>query len=194
LQAGAAIIDFETLAIGTYVGDSYANLGLRAVIESGSAFSSMVISEGMYGVQNFGNSPTHVMHVGEREEPTTLYFVNPSNKFDIIGATSVSMLLGDGNPDTETFSAAFFDVLGNPLGSPQTFTTTTNGLLVGATASELGAYIGSVRFTLLASSQSGVALDDLNYNLAPVPIPATIFLFGTGIAGLTATGLRRRKQ
>ena len=128
-----------------------------------------------------------VMDIGQREEPTTIQFVSPTNPYAMVGATSLSMLLGDGNPDLETFRVTYFDRAGALLGTPVEYTTSIDGLLVSATSDGLGSLIGSVELRVLDGSPSGAVMDDLDFNLAAQPVPdpgSTLVLLGMSLVGL----------
>ena len=84
----------------------------------------------------------------------------------VIGAAAVSLLLGDGNPDEETFEVTYRDVDGVVLQGPNEFTTTTPGVFLFETEATLGAPIGSVEIRLVPSSASGVTFDDLDFLLS----------------------------
>ena len=163
----AALIDFEPIPSLTLVRDQFLSLGLR--VTGAGPLSGLVFSEGMFGVGNYGNSPTQVMHIGERGEPTTLYFVSPVDPDTVVGAMSFSLLMGDGHPDSETFPVTYFDVSGGILQGPTQFTTVENGLRLTATSLTLGGLIGSVELRLLPASASGVSSDDLEFTAVPEP-------------------------
>jgi hypothetical protein len=185
--AAATTITFETIARHTLIRDQFLSLGVRVIGDGG--FSGLVYAEGEWGVENFGNSHYMVMDIGQREEPTTIQFVSPTSPYAIVGATSLSMLLGDGDPDLETFRVTYFDRAGALLGAPVEYTTAIDGLLVSATSDSLGSLIGSVELRVLAGSPSGAVMDDLNYSLAAQPVPdpgSTLLLLGMGLAGLRA--------
>jgi hypothetical protein len=78
-----------------------------------------------------------------------------------------------------------YNVLNDPISTP-------NGINDGAFRGILRntADIASIQFYGL-----GIVLDDLTFqaDAAPVPEPATMLLFGTGLAGLVGARLRRKK-
>ena len=160
-------IDFESIPTNTLVRNQFASLGL--LVSGTGANSGLVMREGDLGTANFGNSPTHIIHIGNRGEPTTLTFVDPADGKSVIGASSFSIRMGDGNPDSETFTVTYFNIDGKALGQPVQFTTLGNGIVVSATSAALGARIGSVVLTLLPASASGVTADDLQFDLSPLP-------------------------
>ena len=85
--------------------------------------------------------------------------------------------------ETVTFSA--FDINGNLLG--QNTQDDTGGLLLSLAFNG----IHSVTF----SGVSATALDDFSFNpVTSVPIPAAVWLFGTGLVGLLGVGKKRSKR
>jgi hypothetical protein len=162
--AHAARVDFEDFESGTLLRDQLVPIGLRVV--GVGASSGLVYEEGESGTQNYGNSATHILDIGERDQPTTFRFVSPSNPDQIVGALSFSVLIGDGNVDEETFTLTCFDLSGNELVPPSTFTTDQTGIRVGETSLSVGGLIGSIELRLADFSPSGVTLDDLEFELA----------------------------
>jgi len=179
----AQTITFESIPSGTFVRDQFQGLGVR--ISGTGSFSGLVMSEGNFGTANYGNSPTQIVDVGLRGEPTTIQFVDPANPAVIIGASAVSILLGDGDPDSETFTVTYFGVSGAVLLGPEEHTTGISGLRLSATSATLGGLIGSVRLMLVPSSSSGVTFDDLEFTLAPTSPCSYSFSAGSG-SSLTA--------
>jgi hypothetical protein len=184
----ATTIDFESVASGTQLTNEFESLG---VLFSGTdSYAGLVITEGQYGTSNFGNSPNHLVHGGYYGGTTTLQFVDPSDPATPRGVSTFSILLGDGSPDTETFSITFRDMAGTILAGPVGYTTTSNGLLIQETSSSLGDLIGFVDISLDINSPSGVAFDDLSFST--VPVPGAAWFFGSGLLGLI--GLSRRDK
>jgi len=118
-----------------------------------------------------GSLPTHVgiVWTDVGAWPNANYGNVTLSPFDVngIGMGSITAYVGDGSSFGETAEDRFFGIV------------------------DMG---GISRITL--SMEYGVSweLDHLQYGAAPVPVPATILLFGTGLAGLAVTRLRRRKQ
>jgi hypothetical protein len=160
----AARVDFESLDSGTLLRDQLVPIGLR--VSGVGDFSGLVYEEGDFGTQNYGNSATQILDIGERDQPTTLLFVNPSNPDQVVGAVSFSVLIGDGNVDEETFTLTCFDLSGHVLIPPSTFTTDQTAIRIGETSQSVGGLIGSVELRLMDFSPSGVTLDDLEFELA----------------------------
>ncbi len=167
----ASLVDFESLPTGVLLRNQLENVGIR--VDGAGSLSGLIMAEGQSNSLNFGNSPTKFMHVGERGEPTTIRFVDPSSPNRAIGATFVSFLLGDGDALSETFLVSFLDTAGAGFGAPETLTTIQAGVRITATSSELGAGIGGVRITLAPWSASGGGLDDLSYSLTTCPMDCT---------------------
>ena len=161
----AETITFESIPKNTFVRDQFVGLGVR--ISGTGDLSGLVFSEGEGATGNYGNSPTQIVHVGQRGEPTTIQFVDPANPDQVIGASAVSILLGDGDPNSETFIITYFDVSGGVLRGPDEYTTESNGLRLSETSTTVGALIGSVQLELLPSSSSGVTFDDLEFSFPP---------------------------
>jgi hypothetical protein len=172
----AETITFESISSGTFVRDQFQGLGIR--VSGTGPFSGLVYSEGAFGTANYGNSPTQIVDVGNRGEPTTIQFVDPANPSVIIGARAVSVLIGDGDVDSETFAVTYFDVSGGVLSGPVEYTTTSSGLRLSETSTSLGALIGSVRLMVVPGSASGVTFDDLEFTLA-TSAPC-VYSFGSG--------------
>jgi hypothetical protein len=162
----ATLIDFETIESWTLVRDQFQSIGVR--VTGAGSWSGLVYSEGDLGVYNFGNSPTQIVDIGDRGEPMTIRFVDPANPELVIGACYVSFLMGDGNPDLETFEVTYFDTSGAVLEGPTQYTNTgVDGLPFVATISSLGGLIGFIELVVIPGSQSGIAFDDLTFELGP---------------------------
>jgi hypothetical protein len=182
-KADMVTIDFDDLILPPsgelLITNQYQDSG---VLFSGEGdFSGLVFPEGKYGTAHFGNSSPNIMHMGLRNEATTVSFVIPGTTIPTV-ATSISFLVGDGDSDSETFTVSFFDLGGNTLLS-QTYTTTTNGQLI-----QFSGEAASIKFLLEPYSQSGETLDDLSFNV--VPVPGAVLL---GMIGLSVAGIRLRK-
>ena len=161
-------VDFESVPSLTFVDDTYVMSGL--LVSGTGPLSGLVISVGDFGTGYFGNSGTQIVHAGAREQPTTLWFVDPNDPLIVVGAESVAFLAGDGNADSETFAVTYLDLAGGVLSEPTIHTTTGEGLWFFATSGGLGGAIGGVEVRLAAASASGVTFDDVSFELS---IPVT---------------------
>jgi hypothetical protein len=188
-SAQSAYIDFESIPSSTLVRDQFQSMGVR-ITSTDNVYGGLVYSEGSYGVSNYGNSPTQIMDIGSYGATTTIMFVEPLLPENVIGASSVSFVLGDGNLDQESFSISYRSPEGSLLLGPTTYTTSTSGLWFSMNEDDLGGLIGYIDLYLEPGSQSGVTLDDLTFHV--VPIPAAIWLLGTGLLGIV--GLRRKMK
>ncbi|MHC4693878.1 MAG: hypothetical protein ACYS67_14135 [Planctomycetota bacterium] len=159
-------VDFEQFPSDTLLRDQLNYLGLNVIGVGG--FSGLVLSEGMYGVKNFNNSPTQILDIGMRNQPTTMEFVHPNDPNIIIGANSVSLLMGDGDSDSEHFQVTWYDTNGVQL-AQQDYTTQAEGIFIQVSEDDLGALIGSVELNVFLDSASGVTCDDLTFQLTIDP-------------------------
>jgi hypothetical protein len=123
--------------------------------------------------------------------PVTITFFDPSSSSNF-GVTDFVSIRGDQAPlpgATATLEA--FDVLGNSLGVINAFDSTA-GLTLSFAAS------GIHSITLTQSSASGsvdgtIGFDDLSFNtVTAVPIPAAVWLFGSGLLGLAGVSRKRK--
>ncbi len=160
LLAQQVTIDFEDIASSTSLRDQYVGRGLR--VSGSGEYTGFIMSEGEGGIANFGNTPTHVMHVGRCGQPTRLEFVDPRAPEQHFVADNVSFILGDGHPDSETVYVTFLNEAGSPIGS-ESYSTGSNGLIVTAGCSLLGESIAAV--VLEATCESGSTIDELSFYL-----------------------------
>lgn len=149
-------LDFEDLQPGDRVRNQYAQAGV--VFTGVGYYSGLIVTEGQYGTANFGNSSDKIVHAGERNEPTTMTFVDPVSG-EPTTANNIHIRLGDGNPDAETFTVTAFNLQGGVI-FEQTYTTTTEGVWV-----DIYENAASVKMTLNMPSASGVAFDDISYDI-----------------------------
>lgn len=164
-KSNETFIDFEDRTSGDILTNEYQSQGVLFSREDPAhQFSGRIITIPEYGCFPFGNTVPNIMHIGERGEPTTAYFVEPGTTTPTV-ATDVSFLMGDGNIDTETFIVTFFDIDGNILQSNE-FTTYESGLLV-----EFAGPVASITFLLPSYSPSGAALDDFSFTIASTSEP-----------------------
>lgn len=98
--------------------------------------------------------------------------------------------IADGNQsyDGSTFSIAtlgFYELLGFPGTSGFFGVVETAGSIAAGTAFTFGQS---------SSNWSAMIVDNITYSATPTPEPATMFLFGTGLAGLIGSRLRKKKE
>src|SRR5262249_99887 len=61
-------IDFESIPLHTLVRDQFDSIGVQ--IQGAGSDSGDVLGDTGFGIQPFGNSRTHVMDIGARDQPT----------------------------------------------------------------------------------------------------------------------------
>ncbi|MCX4030001.1 hypothetical protein H0A36_01970 [Endozoicomonas sp. SM1973] len=168
-SANATLIDFEDRATGEILSDQYHDRGL--LFSGAGNASGLIVTIPQYSTGFFGNTGPNILHMGARNEPTTITFVEPNTNKQTY-ANNISLLAGDGDIDLETFTISLFGLNGDNLFS-QTYTTTNEGFLF-----EYAGNAASIQFTLAANSSSGASFDNFNYSLVTVvPEPATVLLF-----------------
>lgn len=121
--------------------------------------------------------------------PIRVTFFLPSDP-SVLAVTNFVSIRGDLHPIPGSITMQAFDINGNLLG------TVTRQDAGGTTLSLAIAGIHSIRLT----QQTGtVAFDDLTFNTpvaaaAPVPEPAALVMFGTGLAGAGGVLRKRRRR
>lgn len=138
-------------------------------------------------------------------ETVTLYDVLSTNIPDLLGDsgtitdTSIFDDLGTGESYgmADIFSSSAGSYIDIVLGSESLIDLNSavgSNLAIGAAATSLN-YGDGTQEVVFVNTQS-VPLDHtfLTLEATPIPIPASIFLFGTGLAGLIGTRLKRKKK
>ncbi len=157
---------------------------------------------------SFGNSASATGHitfddnaVGDGISSTGNWLAVTDFGMTIAGASS-----GNGSFGLSDFSWMYFwtpstldftkELIGQPLTNGSTFGNTGGGIGgdFNIFASTVGAPSGTWYFTLTTNGGAGDQM--LVTSIAPssVPVPAAVWLFGTGIAGLMGMGKRRQLQ
>jgi hypothetical protein len=165
----AVSINFESVADDTLLSSEFDSLGLR--VTGIGNLSGRVLTEGDIGTANYGNSATHIVHVGGANEPTTLWFVDPLNTSVIVGTYTFNLLVGDGNPDSESVDVTIMNRFGEILAGPTTYSTTGGSVQNSGSKATLGERIGSVELNLRSDSPSGITFDDLRFTPVHVSLP-----------------------
>lgn len=170
----AEMIDFEDLPLHTFLGDQYISRGLRVLCTG--MYCGYAQDLGEYNSSNFGNSPTRIVNLGmPGVSIMTLKFVTPENPYEIIGASSVSFITGDGHSAEEKITVTYYDTKRSVLRGPTEYTTTTEGIQHSVSSSELGGNIGYIEIKVLnIYPLSGCCIDDIEFELASKPAEATI--------------------
>ncbi|MGB5259534.1 MAG: VPLPA-CTERM sorting domain-containing protein [Gammaproteobacteria bacterium] len=116
--------------------------------------------------------------------PIVVTFTDPNDAL-IPATTDYVSIRGDTVPASGSATLEAFDVNGALLGS-----TSANDIAGGLTLTLSIAGIHSIR---LSETVADIAFDDLTFNdVAPIPLPAAIWLFGSGLLGLIGIARRRK--
>lgn len=151
-----------------------------AVVKSGESSSPR---NGVSGLDAFGN------FVSSFTGDIYFHFVDPANSSLMATTDATSFYIGDSGGDTDAWYVHVYDISNNLL--------ETKAVSSVANVQVSFAYNNMHRFWIQWTGGSyGYLLDDLNFNSPtsfPVPEPATMLLFGTGLAGLLGFYGRKRR-
>jgi hypothetical protein len=203
-QAGTSVLGFDAIPPNGG-GGSFGNTGTPIQPESqitdqfsnvGVIFSSTGGAVGVIGVEGLsnetdatssfnligGSSPGTTLPVLDYFQPITLQFVLPNTT-----TPALTTRVGAWNdPTGSRILISVFDLNGDLLESVQA----DEGFFIGITNPS----IASATFSFISTqSVPGIALDDVtigSVSAVPVPVPAAVWLFGSGLIGLI--GMRKK--
>ena len=175
-QANAVFIDFESQANLEALSTQFVPDGLEInnaiVLESGISLNEIDFppSSGVHAITGIGSGPI------------SLIFVDPASQpYDFIGfhiTTSADAAIN------------IFDDTSSLLSTIPITPNTSAGL--GFSYSLSGAILGQIDIANTDGSAFLLTLDDIEFNVSPVPLPAAIWLFGTALIGLGRFGGRKK--
>ena len=197
-QIGASVLGFDALPPNGGGGSS-GNTGTPIQTESqltdqflnlGVIFSSTDGAVGVVGAPSDAFSPSNVIggsSVGNTLpvlnyfEPILLQFISPNTT---IPATTTKVGAWN-DPTGSLIQLSVFDINGNLLESAQA----DQGFFIGIS----NPLIASVTFSYVSTqSVNGFSLDDVTFGpVSAVPLPAAVWLFGSGLIGLVCAAKRK---
>ena len=170
--ASATTIDFSTIAPGPVSSIDEASFSLAGTGEQGTPFTSVYDGEGY--LWNSPNSNLYPSNTILRVDFTTVV-TDLEIDFNNFGARVTTWSLFDGAGSTLSTGT----IIGDGSIHPYDFTSISN--------------IATVEFTNLHPNYV-FGISEIRYETEPVPEPASILLFGTGMAGLAGSRIRRKKK
>jgi len=197
-QIGSSVLGFDSLPANGGGGSS-GNTGTPIQPESqltdqfldlGVIFSSTGGSVGVVGAPSDAVSPSNViggssagstLPVLNYFEPISLQFVSPNTT-----THAITTKIGAWNdPTGSLIQLSVFDINGNLLESIQA----DQGFFIGIS----NPLIASATFSYVSTqSVNGFSLDDVTFgSVSAVPLPAAVWLFGSGLIGLVCAAKRK---
>jgi len=173
VPAQAIMLDFEDLPDLTSVDDFYASLGIH--------FENAISLTAGFSLNEFDYPPSSgIVALGDDWAPILLTFDNPAENI-FAHFTYASQLTFTAWNDAGDIIGTYINPNSDNLGSSELISLNFSGVSKLQIAGEWnGSYI----------------MDDLNYELnqhAPVPEPAIMFLFGSGLIGVAGLDFGRKK-
>jgi len=191
IQASAALIDFDSLSEKDIVTDQYASLGVLI----SSSYGDVTINTN----STFADTGANSLNGGDFRE-VIVTFVNPLDTSQAATTDFFQMTLGD--IDIQGNGMTAFDVSGNQIGQIvydcascprsvfdfplfETLSLSVTGIHT-VVISAGGQIFGDI-------AQAEATVDTFIFNdVSAVPVPAAVWLFGSGLIGLA--GFTRRKK
>ncbi len=177
------VLGLTNIPVNTNTGTAYDSVGFLSTAAVGTAITA---GPG-------GNGPNSLAPALRTAMGRANTFFNAQNS-----ATGNPLATGNVVVTNGTAGAAAFNRLGTNLGNSGSFNTsgllchsldffayTCKGTATGLYQVKSTQYLGEWKLNFTAGNTS------LSYNVAPIPVPAAVWMLGSGIAGLIAT--RRRK-
>lgn len=171
--AKATLLDFEDIPDLTSVGDYYASYGVH--------FSDAISLTAGFSLNEFDFPPSSGdVAIGDDWAPIEITFDNPTQ--DIFANFTYGSQL--------TFSA--YDATASLIGT-YTHPSFEN---YGFTEQIALSFTGVSSLIIAGEWDGSYIMDDFNFNsvAAPVPEPATMLLFGTGLAGIVGSRIRKKSK
>ncbi len=174
-EAQAIVIDFDSLTVGTIVTTQFSEVTFSGT----GALPAHVLS---FAVS--GNSSPNVIASGDSladgSKDTFLDFTLPVSNLSFV-------IVGDGSSG----SAGMLDIYVNSI-FDTTLSLTVDGVGSSADLIDLTSFINVTRIEMYdITDPAGIGYDDFTFDVANVPIPSAVWLFGSGLIGLV--GFARRK-
>jgi hypothetical protein len=131
-------------------------------------------------------------------DPGTWFVTSPANNAKGSGGADFTFVADSSNPATNVTNSqnlSYTVTLSSGFWSEDMFllapSSTSNDDALGSF--QLGAHLQSLATTQEGQSDSGFATGDYGSQPDPIPEPATMLLFGAGLAGLAGISRKRRK-
>lgn len=192
-----ALIITTTLVLSTSVNAALINLDFEEINNTNLAVSGRSLDTQGFNLNNDFNNSSSILHWAR----TSSYNADPDGVTFTHGFTGTTTTLTQLNGGTfDLFSIDFGDVYNTGVSQNISINAVTNSGSLLSTVVSTDSIIGLETFILnwsniLSASwteTSGSYLQLDNISVSSVPVPAAVWLFGTGLVGLI--GVARRKK